>query len=93
MRLTRTITNIDTNEQENIGVSVAETVGGYTTQIFAISPTSIFPTADAAADAYAADAQAAYDADVIANRGRRPAPCCHFCGQELNRRGECGECR
>lgn len=80
-RIGRTLTNIDTGETHGIAVLVLECEGGYTYQVF--NPTAIFPTADAAADAYAADAQKRYDKQIVELRGYVPGPCCHYCGQEV----------
>lgn len=89
----RPITNIDTHEVAEISIPVAACAGGYTFQVFAITPTLVYPSPDAAADAYAVRAQARFDQQIISERGKpAPARCC-FCGAPLNRRGECEGCR
>lgn len=101
MQITRTLINIDTQEQHTIAVAVAACAGGFTYQVLAEKPTAVFTAADAAADAYVVGAQQRYEQQIIRERNRAPRPCCHYCGQEVsanaraNRLGvyQCEECR
>lgn len=95
--LQRQCRNSDTQEVHSYGVQVKACDGGFTYQVLAETPTIVFPTADAAADAYAVFTQRQYDNQIIQERARTPAPRCHYCGQEtrcVNGLGayQCQEC-
>jgi hypothetical protein len=101
MQITRTLTNIDTQEQHTITVAIATCAGGFTYQVLAETPTAVFTTADAAADAYVVGAQQRYEQQIIRERDRAARPCCHYCGQEVSANArtnllgvyQCGECQ
>lgn len=91
--ITRFVTNIDTGARYEISCPVVPCEGGFTWQIAAIIPEHVYPTPEAAADGCAVDAQARYDRQVARERGKAPAARCHYCGMDLDRNGECRECR
>lgn len=91
--ITRTLVNIDTKERHEISVDVVACAGGFTYQIFADTPTAVFASADAAADAYAVDAQRRYERQIISERGRPALPYrCKECGVSFDR-PYCPNCR
>lgn len=98
MRITRTMTNGDTGKEEFISVPVAECEGGFTYQVFASAPTAIFPSIDAAADAYVAEALRRHERQMARQQGRVVQPSCHYCGREASARSnvvgvyQCEEC-